>query len=76
MNYVPTLPRPRALLLLVLAIPVAGCGHAPAMPPAAESPGSSDLPTTSVTHFAEGLELFMEHPYAVVGEGTITPARK
>jgi biotin carboxyl carrier protein len=28
------------------------------------------MPTTAVTQFAEGLELFMEHPFAVVGEGT------
>ena len=44
------------------------CRDSPATPP--ESSPDDEMPTTAVTHFAEGLELFMEHPYAVVGEGT------
>lgn len=54
----------REWLLLLAVLPCSGCreGTAPTASPGAERP------TTAVTQFAEGLELFLEHPYAVVGE--------
>ena len=55
-------------LMLLLVLSSSGCRDSPATPP--ESSPDDEMPTTAVTHFAEGLELFMEHPYAVVGEGT------
>lgn len=58
---------PLGLMLLLVVVSTSGCRDSPATPP--EPSPDDEMPTTAVTHFAEGLELFMEHPYAVVGEG-------
>ena len=55
-------------LMLLLVVSSSGCRDSPATPP--EPSPDDEMPTTAVTHFAEGLEVFMEHPYAVVGGET------
>lgn len=60
---------PLGLMLPLLLVAASGCRDAPATSGEIRT-ADDEMPTTAVTHFAEGLELFMEHPYAVVGEGT------
>ncbi len=55
-------------LALLLPLLLTGCGLS--APGSSSETPESEFPTTSVTHFGKTLELFLEHPYAVAGQGT------
>ncbi len=57
-------------LLLPISFALPGCGPLSAIEHAKAPKEEEELPTASVTHFGKTLELFLEHPYAVAGEGT------
>ena len=57
-------------VLLLAWLAAAGCGPLAATEQAAAPEVGDELPTASVTHFGDRLELFLEHPYAVAGAPT------
>lgn len=63
-------PAPGAGVLLLAWLSASGCGPLAATEQAAAPEAGDELPTASVTHFGERLELFLEHPYAVAGAPT------